>query len=276
MNREVEEYRNELKKLILPEIQADSYQKYAVLDSELLGKAIIQISSVNSLIAKHNNAVQAKIADPLSLSQYSDSADLMAAYKQLNDTLLKVENKRVSFNEVISNRQIAENRLLKLNDEIGHYVIATEYQSLLSQRTAKQAAEEDMDRLKQAQKDLVNEQHRLNAQRKNLQIAVEQINKSLSYIFYSDSRIKLHLESDQMYHLKVNGKSVSPDKISCGERNALALSYFFAEIAKETELQKLYYDEMLLVIDDPVSSFDIENRVGILSFLLLRQLNDVV
>lgn len=193
----------------------------------------------------------------------------------MNDTLLKVENKRVSFNEVISNRQIAENRLLKLNDEIGHYVIATEYQSLLSQRTAKQAAEEDMDRLKQAQKDLVNEQHRLNAQRKNLQIAVEQINKSLSYIFYSDSRIKLHLESDQMYHLKVNGKSISPDKISCGERNALALSYFFAEIAKETELQKLYYDEMLLVIDDPVSSFDIENRVGILSFLRYK-LNQVL
>ena len=92
LNREVEEYRNELKKLILPEIQADFYQKYAVLDSELLGKAIIQISSANSLITKHNNAVQAKIADPLSLSQYSDSADLMVAYKQLNDTLLKLDS----------------------------------------------------------------------------------------------------------------------------------------------------------------------------------------
>lgn len=275
LNREVEEYRNELKKLILPEIQADSYQKYAMLDSELLGKAIIQISSANSLITKHNNAVQAKIADPLSLSQYSDSADLMAAYKQLNDTLLKLENKRVSFNEVISNRQTAEGRLLELNDEIGHYAIATEYQTLLSQRTAKQAVEEDMDKLIQAKKSLVNEQKLLDAQRKNLQIAVEQINKSLSYIFYSDSRIKLHLESDQMYHLKVNGKSVSPDKISCGERNALALSYFFAEIAKETELQKIYYDEMLLVIDDPVSSFDIENRVGILSFLRYK-LNQVL
>lgn len=70
-----------------------------------------------------------------------------------------------------------------------------------------------------------------------------------------------------MYHLTVEGKDVFPDKISCGERNALALCYFFSEIAKETELQKLYYDEMLVVVDDPVSSFDIENRVGILSFL---------
>ena len=73
-----------------------------------------------------------------------------------------------------------------------------------------------------------------------------------------------------MHHLKVNKKAVSPDKISCGERNALALSYFSAENAKETEFQKLYYDEMLLVIDDSVSSFDVENRVGILSFLRYR------
>lgn len=57
------------------------------------------------------------------------------------------------------------------------------------------------------------------------------------------------------------------DILSCGERNALALCYFFSEIAKETELQKLYHDEMFVVIDDPVSSFDVENRVGILSFL---------
>ncbi|MFR4142729.1 MAG: hypothetical protein ACLT1K_01500 [[Clostridium] leptum] len=50
---------------------------------------------------------------------------------------------------------------------------------------------------------------------------------------------------------------------------------FFAEIAKGTELQKLYYDEMFLVIDDPVSSFDVENRVGILSFLRYK-LNQVL
>lgn len=275
LNREVEEYRDELKKLILPEIQADFYQRYSVLDSNLLGKAILQISSVNSLITNHNKVVQAKIADPLSLTQYSNPTDLMTAYKQLNDILEKLENKRVSFNEVITNRRTTEKELLKLNDEIAHYTIDTEYQSLLLQRIAKQTAEEELDQLLQTRKGLINEQQLLDAQRKDLQIAVEEINRSLSYIFYSDSRLKLYFESDQVYQLKVNGKAVSPDKISCGERNALALSYFFAEIAKETEFKKLYYDEMLLVIDDPVSSFDVENRVGILSFLRYK-LNQVL
>ena len=275
LNREVEEYRDELKKLMLPEIQVDSYHGYKVLDSELLGEAILQISSVNRLIIDHNKAVQGKIADPLSLVQYDNPADLMAAYKQLNDVLVKLENKRISFNEVITNRRATERELLKLNDEIAHYAIDTEYQSFLLQRTAKQTAEEDLNQLCQTREAFINEQQLLDAQRKNLQIAVEQINKSLSYIFYSNSRLQLYLESDQMYHLKVNGKDVSPDKISCGERNALALSYFFTEIAKETEFQRLYYDEMFLVIDDPVSSFDVENRVGILSFLRYK-LNQVL
>ena len=275
LNREVEEYRDELKGLILPEIQTDTYQSYSVLDSDLLGKVMIQISSVNKLIANHNKAVQDKIADPLSPIQYTYPEDLIEAYNHLNRMLLDLENKRDAYNGMISNKRTAEVKLLKLNDEIAHYTIDTEYQSLLQQRLAQQTAEYELDKLVQLQEDLIKEQQHLNAQRKNLQIAVEQINRSLSYIFYSDSRISLHLESDQMYHLKVNGKAVSPDKISCGERNALALSYFFTEIAKETEFQKLYYDEMLLVIDDPVSSFDVENRVGILSFLRYK-LNQVL
>ena len=267
LNREVEEYRNELKQLILSEIQADFYQDYSVLDSELLGKLILQISSVNRAIGNHNKIVEAKISDPLSLAQYDAFTDLITAYKQLNDILAKLEEKRVSYNQIIANRQTTEKELLKLNDEIAHYTIDSEYQSLMSQRTAEQTAKEELSKALQAKNDLLDKRQLLDAQRKNLQIAVEQINKSLSYIFYSDARIQLYLGNDQMYHLRVNGKDVSPNKISCGERNALALSYFFAEIAKETELQKLYYDEMFLVIDDPVSSFDVENRVGILSFL---------
>ena len=87
----MEEYRNELKKFILPEIQADLYEDYSVLDSELLGKLILQISSVNSAIENHNKVVQAKISDPLSLAQYDTSTDLITVYKQLNDILAMLE-----------------------------------------------------------------------------------------------------------------------------------------------------------------------------------------
>ena len=232
-----------------------------------MGQVILQITCLNAFIVGHNKVIQNKITDPLSPVECGTLEDLITAYKQLNNLLGKLESKREAFNQVVANRRTTEKELLKLNDEIAHYVIYTEYQSLQSQRTAKQIAEDELHQLRQTKEDLIKEQTSLNAQRKNLQIAVEQINKALSYIFYSDSRLRLYLESDQMYHLKVNEKDVSPDNISCGERNALALCYFFSEIAKETELQKLYCDEMLVVIDDPVSSFDVENRIGILSFL---------
>ncbi len=44
-------------------------------------------------------------------------------------------------------------------------------------------------------------------------------------------------------------------------------SYFFTAIMKEQAEKDVYSKEYLLVIDDPVSSFDTENRIGILSFL---------
>lgn len=42
---------------------------------------------------------------------------------------------------------------------------------------------------------------------------------------------------------------------------------FFASILQNQEESSGYTKEYLLVIDDPVSSFDIENKTGIMSFL---------
>ena len=55
--------------------------------------------------------------------------------------------------------------------------------------------------------------------------------------------------------------------MSCGERNAIALCYFFTEVFSEKDVNRLHAGESLFVLDDPVSSFDIGNRVGINSYL---------
>ena len=52
-----------------------------------------------------------------------------------------------------------------------------------------------------------------------------------------------------------------------GERNIIALCYFFADMFNGKEEKKQYANETMVVIDDPVSSFDIDNRIGIISFL---------
>jgi wobble nucleotide-excising tRNase len=60
---------------------------------------------------------------------------------------------------------------------------------------------------------------------------------------------------------------VLPKNVSIGERNIIALCYFFTQIMANQDVSKAYEKEVLVVVDDPVSSFDFENRVGILSYM---------
>jgi wobble nucleotide-excising tRNase len=106
----------------------------------------------------------------------------------------------------------------------------------------------------------------LQQQKERTDIALDYINQELQYVFYGDKKMELE-QGKGCYILKVNGMSVKPNKISVGERNALALCYFFASLdAGKRETEK-YKTESLVVIDDPVSSFDHGNRVGVMSLL---------
>ena len=68
---------------------------------------------------------------------------------------------------------------------------------------------------------------------------------------------------------------MKPSEVSVGERNILALCYFFTEMLRQQEEDKSYAEEMFLLIDDPVSSFDRENRIGIMS-LLKAKINIII
>lgn len=104
----------------------------------------------------------------------------------------------------------------------------------------------------------------LQQQKENTDIALEYINKELQYVFYSNRKVRLE-PSDGCYKLKINGRNVAPKKISVGERNVLGLCYFFAKLFGGKTDSGKYALEYLLVIDDPVSSFDYGNRVGVMS-----------
>jgi len=69
------------------------------------------------------------------------------------------------------------------------------------------------------------------------------------------------------YILKSNGFPVPPERVSVGERNAIALAYFFASTFKGRTEKDRYSFPSLYIIDDPISSFDQDNRAGILSFI---------
>ena len=106
----------------------------------------------------------------------------------------------------------------------------------------------------------------LEQKKSNVGLAIENINNALDYVFFSHGRLSIELKNNK-YYLKSNGKDVKPKNVSLGERNIIALCYFFTQILSNQDIGKLYQDEELVVIDDPISSFDFENKVGISSFL---------
>lgn len=102
--------------------------------------------------------------------------------------------------------------------------------------------------------------------KENTIIAMEEINSDLEYIFYSNERLKIKNEGNK-YILYSNNKKVNPKNVSTGEKNAIGLCYYFNYIMENKEKKEAYASRYLLVIDDPISSFDMENQIGMLSYL---------
>ena len=113
----------------------------------------------------------------------------------------------------------------------------------------------------------------LSARLMNAQVAVDDINASLRAIFAEDERLALTLsvtpEVEPHYVLRARGRAVQPNRLSIGERNIVALAYFFVSVRRQLdELAKSGSSRWLIIgVDDPVSSMDMDNRLGIHGFL---------
>ena len=105
-------------------------------------------------------------------------------------------------------------------------------------------------------------------------IALEQINISLAHVFMTHNRLKL-IEGDNCYLVLSHGSPISLNQLSVGERNAISLCYFFSRINSNRSLLDSYKQNCLLVLDDPISSFDFENKIGVLS-LIREELDQIL
>lgn len=104
------------------------------------------------------------------------------------------------------------------------------------------------------------------ARLQNIGSAAEHINRALATVFLNKERMQL-MPAGDCYEILVKGQHVSPESISVGERNILSLCYFFVQLLNGKKEQDFFKNEMLLVLDDPISSFDKDNRVGMLTLI---------
>ena len=223
------------------------------------------IEELNHIIQDNNDLIKSKEDDPYTpihkeLTGIADSlATLTSRFQQL-------ENDRNTHNRALADTTQIKANLHQINNEIAHYDVIELSKKFHQQKNEKQKAEEAYNAALMNVTEKQNRLNELNAQRDSISIAIDVINDGLKYIFFSNNRMQIQVD-DGVYKLLSNGHAVKPKDVSVGERNIIGLCYFFTNILQGKSRDYAYNEEYLLIIDDPVSSYDLENKVGILSYL---------
>lgn len=262
LNQTVNRHRDDLRNCQQEQIHLDLVP-YRSLPSYYTCQDLL--SALNQAIQSNNQKLSKKYNDPYTPIE-EDISPATELCNKLNKSLSVLNAERHIFNSKNTEIETLKEELTHLNKEITYYDI---HNSVLQydkqserQQTVKKEFEDITKKKEKAEKKLSD----LEAQLKNVTVALDLINGYLQYIFFDENRLKITFQNDT-YTLLSNGHSVCPSQISTGERNIIALCYYFAHIMQGQAPAKACQKDYLLVIDDPVSSFDMNNRVGIMSFL---------
>ena len=194
--------------------------------------------------------------------------------KSANEKMSQLERMRSDLMALAARQRTIQRALICLYKEEAHYQLEPLFKTYESQLSAKKIKQDESNGLMAEIKALRQEVQALEARKAGTDIAVGCINKSLQYIFVSDKRFTIE-PCAGTYVLKSRGHNVRPADVSTGERHILALAYFFVDIMARHSTKDFYKDERIIVIDDPVSSYDQENKIGVYSFLM-REIENVL
>lgn len=220
------------------------------------------------IIARYERLLEQKKGDPFTPVN-SASLGLGVALGELSESLANLGKETDAWNERVDQADKQKDRLYSLSDMMARIEIDQPLIAYESSTENKEVCITSLYQAKETEAALERELSSLNARLNNTHIALSKINTMLAVVFGNCERLRLEpvMENEKAYRLISRGAHVRPEDVSSGERNAIALCYFFTQIGEGKARGKEYGDETLLVIDDPVSSFDFENKVGILSLV---------
>lgn len=272
LNKKAKQYedllRTELNKFAIIELSLPVFK--GSLNEPELKMAQTALSNLNQIlhrvlqkINQRKNDIYTSLKEPFSKEECIAYREAVITWVKALDVLEECVKR---FNDSVNKR----NKLSKQIRTENNLLARKQHSTLLQNfKQAKEKSAKNQELLidkREAHESIQSEIRCLKAQKERTDIALDYINHELQYVFYSKRKVTLE-PGEGCYKLKINGKAVKPKKISVGERNVLGLCYFFAKLfGGKTEATK-YSSEYLIVIDDPVSSFDYGNRVGVMSLL---------
>ena len=221
------------------------------------------LNQIREKISQRKRNIYEALEEPFNEELNKAYIKALAIWKNGQDELEKCVER---FNDTVNKRVKLFNKVRIENNSLARKYLST---SLLGYKKALENRNNNQNDLEEKDKecrDVKGEIDALKAQKERTDIALNYINQELQYVFYSKRKVKLE-PGDGCYLLKINGRKVKPKKMSVGERNVLGLCYFFAKLFGGKTDSAKYTSEYLIVIDDPVSSFDYGNRIGVMSLL---------
>lgn len=231
------------------------------------------IDGLNAFLSDVRDRLEKKRSNPLSpLPAVDDQAltELVSvcrtAFKQLDDDV-------TAYNQSMQEKQQMLIRLKNDNVTLAVYENLPWIQAYKERTKRYEDLEKEVSSINTAIADQRGIISKLQGMMDQVDDAREQINTYLNIIF-GQKKLYLANAGKDKYKLQLRKGDtyvdIPPKAVSSGERNALALAYFFACVMERKGKDYKYNDPTLLVIDDPVSSFDAENKAGVISLLTLQ------
>ena len=224
------------------------------------------ITLINDILVENNALLQRKIKAPYSPILEEKLSGISEQIVLLEEALEKLEKERKNHNSQAMETKAIVKELTFINSQIAYYEILDFVEQLNKQTKEMNSAQKAYDNAiadRNLKKKILDD---LNGRRKSIDIAVDILNNGLKYIFFTEKRLIIEREGEY-YKILSNGLPVLPKNVSVGERNIIGLCYFFASMMTDKNKKTAYNNEYLIVIDDPISSYDFENKIGILSFI---------
>lgn len=264
LSKKVEEHQGKLLKARLSFFEVNLIA-FNELSQKKVKECEKKIEVLNSSIEQVNELINQKIEnvyEPI----LNEGFCLKNKYDECVTSLEELEKARKAFNEKATDTKPLIKELTNVNNEIAYYDLKELYEKYQKRLEEQEIEKDKSEKLNQRANALKKQIDELEQEKKNAHIAMKAINDDLAYIFFSKTRLRIDYDHDK-YVLYSHERLVEPGNVSVGERNAIGLCYFFNRIMENKDEEEVFSSKYLLVIDDPVSSFDMENRIGILSYL---------
>ncbi|WP_067728857.1 AAA family ATPase [Oceanobacillus damuensis] len=235
-----------------------------IVDDKIINNLKTHIESYNEFIKRLESEQNNKKNNPYSPIRID--FDINHLVNIINECIKTVNLEVKKFNKQITIKKTIADELKDINKKLA-YLECKELLNLYKEKN-KLFLEAKADKIS-GNKEINNIQGKIDkkqASLENVEIALELINNYLRYIFYDENRLYLEPSKDS-YKVMSRGKPVKPSSLSIGEKNIISLCYFFSTLFQNKSMEDLFKNECLLILDDPLSSFDFENKVGVYSFL---------